>query len=95
MIYTRLAWNSVVEAWRRKLFATLMRDHSDINKLNIHDACSSHYKDSKIYAVESFGESLVIRQIRQNILPPKFCLVRYSVPAGECNYYPGYSIKIH
>ena len=90
MIYTRLAWNSVVEAWGRKLFAALTRDHADINKLNIHDACGCHYKDSKIYAVENFGqenfgESLVIRQIRQNILPPKFCIVRYVIfPCIEC-----------
>ena len=71
----------------RKLFAALTRDHAD----NIHDACGCHYKDSKIYAAysyfikvenfgqENFGESLVIRQIRQNILPPKFCIVRYVV----------------
>ena len=29
------------------------------------------------FGQENFGESLVIRQIHQNFLPPKFCIVRY------------------
>ena len=64
-----------------EIFAEPMRDHDD----NIHDACGCHYKDSKYAAYsyfikvenfgqENFGESPVIRQ---NILPPKFCIVRY------------------
>ena len=28
---------------------------------------------------ENFGELLVICQIHQNFLPPKFCIVRYDV----------------
>ena len=72
----------------REIFAAPMRDHDD----NIHDACDCRYEDSKIYAaysyfikVENFGESLVIRQ---NILPPKFCIVRYRpwhTPANLVN----------
>ena len=71
----------------REICAASMLDHDD----NIHDACGCRYKDIKIYAAysyfikvenfgqENFGESLVIRQIRQNILPPKFCIVRYCL----------------
>ena len=37
----------------------------------------SYFIKVENFGQENFGESLVIRQIRQNILPPKFCLVRY------------------
>ena len=33
--------------------------------------------------VENFGESIVISQIRQNILPPKFCIVQYFINAMD------------
>ena len=54
----------------------------------------SYFIKVENFGQENFGESLVIRQIRQNILPPKFCLVRYelyckfkpTIKCSKCDY---------
>ena len=50
---------------------------------NIHDTFAvAIKKDGKVVARkfegESFGKSLVICQIHQNFLPPKFCIIQYN-----------------
>ena len=51
----------------------------------------SYFIKVENFGQENFGESLVIRLIRQNILPTKFCLVRYvlvcqNVKVHQQNY---------
>ena len=43
----------------------------------------SYFIKVENFGQENFGESLVIRQICQNILPPKFCLIQYLLGLGQ------------
>ena len=55
-------------------------------KLAIHQIATSIFRKEN-FGQERFDESLAIHQICQDILPPKFCIVRYvsTLGSGLCS----------